>query len=178
VNLSRIPKLSLALALTAVAAGAGLIAQTPDIHYVPTPDAVVSAMLDLAGVTGADLVYDLGSGDGRIVIEAARKYGARGVGIELDPELNKKAARNAEKAGVGGKVTFVRADFFKTDLSDASVVTLFLSPNINARLQPKLRRELKPGARIVSHRFPMPPDWKPERDIAVKGTHVFLWTIR
>ena len=85
-------------------------------------------MLDLAGVTAADVVYDLGSGDGRIVIEAARKYGARAVGIELDPELNKKAARNAEKAGVGGKVTFVRADFFKTDLSDASVVTLFLSP--------------------------------------------------
>ena len=174
----RMPKLLVVLVLSAVAAGAGLIAQTPDIHYVPTPDAVVSAMLDLAGVTGADLVYDLGSGDGRIVIEAARKYGARGVGIELDPELNRKAARNAEKAGVGGKVTFVRADFFKTDLSDASVVTLFLSPNINARLQPKFRRELKPGTRIVSHRFPMPPDWKPDRDLIVKGTHVFLWTIR
>ena len=89
-----------------------------------------------------------------------------------------RAARNAEKAGVGGKVTFVRADFFKTDLSDASVVTLFLSPNINARLQPKFRRELKPGTRIVSHRFPMPPDWKADRDLTVKGTHVFLWTIR
>ena len=175
--MARISRVFVALALTAAAAGTGLIAQTPDIHYVPTPDAVVSAMLDLAGVTGADLVYDLGSGDGRIVIEAARKYGARAVGIELDPELNKKAARNAEKAGVGGKVTFVRADFFKTDLSDASVVTLFLSPSINARLQPKFRRELKPGTRIVSHRFPMPPDWKPDRDLTVKGTHVFLWTI-
>ena len=76
------------------------------------------------------------------------------------------------------KVRFVRSDFFKTDLSEASVVTLFLSPNINARLQPKLRRELKPGARIVSHRFPMPPEWKPDRDIAVKGTHVFLWVLR
>ena len=176
--MSRIQNLSVAVVLTAAAAGAGVIAQTPDIHYVPTPDAVVSAMLDLAGVTAADVVYDLGSGDGRIVIEAARKYGARAVGIELDPELNKRAARNAQKAGVAGKVTFVRADLFKTDLSEASVVTLFLSPNINARLQPKLRRELKAGARIVSHRFPMPPDWKPDRDLAVKGTHVFLWTIR
>lgn len=163
-----------------VSAAASVFAQTPgaDVHYVPTPDAVVSAMLDLAQVTAADVVYDLGSGDGRIVIEAARKYGARAVGIELDPELNKRAAKNAQKAGVAGRVSFVRADFFKTDLSEATVVTLFLSPNINARLQPKLRRELKPGARIVSHRFPMPPDWKPERDLAVKGTHVFLWTIR
>jgi cyclopropane fatty-acyl-phospholipid synthase-like methyltransferase len=163
-----------------VSAAASVFAQTPgaDVHYVPTPDAVVSAMLDLAQVTAADMVYDLGSGDGRIVIEAARKYGARAVGIELDPELNKRAAKNAQKAGVAGRVSFVRADFFKTDLSEATVVTLFLSPNINARLQPKLRRELKPGARIVSHRFPMPPDWKPERDLAVKGTHVFLWTIR
>ena len=166
--------------ILALSAGASLLAQTPgaDIHYVPTPDAVVSAMLDVAQVTATDVVYDLGSGDGRIVIEAARKYGARAVGIELDPELNKKATKKAQKAGVADKVTFVRADFFKTDLSEATVVTLFLSPNINARLQPKLRRELKPGARIVSHRFSMPPDWKPDRDLAVKGTHVFLWTIR
>jgi precorrin-6B methylase 2 len=168
------------LVILAVSAGAGMLAQTPgaDVHYVPTPDAVVSAMLDVAGVTAADVVYDLGSGDGRIVVQAARKYGARAVGIELDPELNKRAARNAQKAGVADKVTFLRADFFKTDLSPASVVTLFLSPNINARLQPKLRRELKPGARIVSHRFPMPPDWKPDREVAVKGARLFLWTIR
>ena len=131
--------------LFAISAGVGIFAQTPgaDVHYVPTPDAVVSAMLDLARVAPADVVYDLGSGDGRIVVEAARKYGARAVGVELDP-----------------------------------VVTLFLSPNINARLQPKFRRELKPGTRIVSHRFPMPPDWRPDRDLTVKGTHVFLWTIR
>ena len=136
-------------------------------------------MLDVAGVTAADVVYDLGSGDGRIVIEAARKYGARGVGIELDPELNKTGDEERPRRPESRtRSRFVRADFFKTDLSDATVVTLFLSPNINARLQPKLRRELKPGARIVSHRFPMPPDWKPDRDIAVKGTHVFLWTIR
>ncbi len=166
--------------MTAVDAGSSVVAQTPgaDVHYVPTPEAVVSAMLGVAGVTSADVVYDLGSGDGRIVIEAARKYGARAVGIELDPELNKTAARNAQKAGVADKVSFVRADLFKTDLSEASVVTLFLSPNINARLRPKLQRELKPGTRIVSHRFPMPPDWKPDRDLIVNGTHVFLWTIR
>ena len=142
--------------MAAVAAASGVFAQTPgaDVHYVPTPAAVVSAMLEVAGVTAAGVVYDLGSGDGRIVIEAARRYGARAVGIELDPELNKKTAANAQKAGVADKVSFVRPDFFKTDLSEASVVTLFLSPNINARLQPKLRRELKPGA----HRFSPVPD--------------------
>jgi len=176
-------RILLVFVVVAAAAGAarlGAIAQTPgaDIHYVPTPDAVVSAMLDVAQVTPADVVYDLGSGDGRIVIEAARKYGARGVGIELDPDLNKRAMKNALKSGVSDKVSFVRADFFKTDLSEATVVTLFLSPNINARLPAKLQRELKPGARIVSHRFPMPASWKPDRDLAVKGTHVFLWTIR
>jgi precorrin-6B methylase 2 len=173
----RVLHLCVVLAGTAIGAA---FAQTPgaDIHYVPTPDPVVRAMLDIAEVSSRDIVYDLGSGDGRIVIEAARIYGARAVGIELDPELNKKAAKNAQKAGVADNVKFVQADFFKTDLSEATVVTLFLSPNINARLQPKLRRELKRGARIVSHRFPMPADWRPDRDLAVKGTHVFLWTIR
>jgi len=162
----------------AVLVAVSLSAQTPDIHYVPTEDAVVDAMLDAAQVTSNDVVYDLGSGDGRIVIEAARKYGARGVGVELDEALNKRARNSAAKAGVADKVTFVKADLFKVDLAEASVVTLFLSPSINQRLQPKLKRELKPGARVVSHRFTMPPEWKPERDIAVKGTHVFLWTIR
>jgi 16S rRNA G966 N2-methylase RsmD len=166
------------LVLAAVLSSAAIaLAQTPDVHYVPTPDAVVEAMLDVAQVTAADVVYDLGSGDGRIVIEAARKYGAHGVGIELDAELNKRALKNAEKAGVADKVRFVQADFFKANLSEASVITLFLSPSINQRLQPKLKRELKPGTRIVSHRFPMPPDWKPDRDLSVKGTHVFLWII-
>jgi cyclopropane fatty-acyl-phospholipid synthase-like methyltransferase len=176
----RIPCILVAIAAAMGAARGAVVAQTPgaDIHYVPTPDAVVSAMLEVAQVGPADVVYDLGSGDGRIVIQAARKYGARAVGIELDPDLNKKALKNAQKAGVADKVSFVRADFFKADLSEATVVTLFLSPNINARLESKLRRELKPGARIVSHRFPMPPAWKPDRDLAIKGTHVFLWTIR
>jgi cyclopropane fatty-acyl-phospholipid synthase-like methyltransferase len=171
--------LALVFITTVAAAAARIAGQTPgaDIHYVPTPDAVVRAMLDLAQVSPADVVFDLGSGDGRIVIAAAKMYGARGVGVELDPELNKTAEKNARKAGVADKVMFVRADLFKADLSEATVVTLFLSPNINARLEQKLRRELRPGARIVSHRFTMPPDWRPDRDLAVKGTHVFLWTI-
>jgi SAM-dependent methyltransferase len=152
--------------------------QTPDIHYVPTLDPVVDLMLQTAAVTSSDVVYDLGSGDGRIVIAAAKKYGARGVGVELDPELIKRSIKNAQKAGVADKVRFVQGDLFKADLSDATVVTLFLSPSINLRLESKLKRELKPGARVVSHRFPMPPDWKPERYIAAHGTHVLLWTIR
>src|SRR5579863_4493644 len=152
--------------------------QTPDIHYVPTLDPVVDLMLETAAVTPGDVVYDLGSGDGRIVIAAAKKYGARGVGIELDSDLIKQSIKNARKAGVADKVRFVQADFFKTDLSDATVVTMFLSQSVNLRLEPKLKRELKPGTRIVSHRFEMPKDWPPEKDIAAHSTHVFLWTIQ
>jgi len=152
--------------------------QTPDIHYVPTLDPVVNLMLQTAAVTSSDVVYDLGSGDGRIVIAAAKQYGARGVGVELDPDLIKQAKKNAQKAGVADKVTFIQGDLFKADLSDATVVTLFLSQSINQRIEPKLKRELKPGTRVVSHRFPMPPDWKPDKDIAAHGTHVLLWTVR
>lgn len=166
------------LLLTTLLSGVGTFAQTPDIHYVPTSGSVVKAMLTLARVNAADVVYDLGSGDGRIVIEAAKTFGARGVGIELDPELIKQSVKNAEKAGVADKVRFVQGDLFKTDLSEATVVTLFLSLTTNARLQPKLRRELRPGARVVSHRFEMPRDWKPDQDISVQGTHIRLWTIR
>jgi len=151
---------------------------SPDIHYVPTSGGVTDAMLKLAKVTSEDVVYDLGSGDGRIVITAAKKYGARGIGIELDPELIKKANRNAQKAGVADRVTFVQADLFKTDFSDATVVTLYLSNSINRRLASILQRQLKPGSRIVSHRFDMGDDWKPEADVRLEGTHVYLWTIR
>jgi len=150
---------------------------TPDIHYVPTSGGVTDAMLKLAKVTPSDVVYDLGSGDGRIVIAAAKKYGARGVGIELDPQLIKTATKNALKAGVADKVTFIQADLFKTDFSDATVVTLYLSNSINLRIASILQRQLKPGARIVSHRFDM-GDWKPEADVRLEGTHVYLWTIR
>jgi SAM-dependent methyltransferase len=152
--------------------------QTPDIHFVPTSGAIVNAMLEMARVTMADTVYDLGSGDGRIVIEAAKKYGARGVGVEIDADLVRQATRNAEKAGVAEKVRFVQGDLFKVDLSPATVVTLYLSNSINLRLEPKLKRELKPGARVVSHRFEMPADWAPDATRSVSGTRVYLWTIR
>jgi SAM-dependent methyltransferase len=172
--------LGLALALVAVSARPHAGAQTgtsPDIHYVPTPNDVVDAMLDVAKVTAGDVVYDLGSGDGRIVIEAAKRYGARGVGIEIDPALVKRAEAGARKAGVSDKVTFMRADLFKTDLSNATVVTLYLSPSINLRLQSKLQRELRPGSRVVSHRFPI-GDWAPDRDFMVGRNRVLFWAIR
>jgi protein-L-isoaspartate O-methyltransferase len=152
-------------------------APTPDIHFVPTSSHVADAMLRLAHVTENDVVYDLGSGDGRIVIAAARTYGARAVGVELDPALVKTATERARKAGVADKVTFRQEDLFKTDLSDATVVTLFLSGATNFRLEPKLMKELKPGTRIVSHRFEM-RDWPPDREERVGGTKIFLWTIR
>jgi SAM-dependent methyltransferase len=163
----------LVLTMTAAAAGA----QTPDIHYVPTSGGVTDAMLKLAHVTSDDVVYDLGSGDGRIVIAAAKKYGARGVGIEIDANLIKEANRNAQKAGVADRVKFVQGDLFKTDLSEATVVTLYLSNSINRRIASILQKQLKPGSRVVSHRFDM-GDWKPEADVRLEGTHVYLWTIK
>ena len=166
-----------ALAIAVPAAAQRPAGPTPDIHYVPTSGGVTDAMLKLANVTPADVVYDLGSGDGRIVIAAAKKYGARGVGIELDPALIKTATKNAVKAGVADKVSFIQADLFKADLSDATVVTLYLSNSINRRLASILQRQLKPGARIVSHRFDM-GDWKPDADVGLEGTRVYLWTIR
>jgi cyclopropane fatty-acyl-phospholipid synthase-like methyltransferase len=176
------PAVWLAFVVVTTTAALGALPQlpapkpTPDIHYVPTSGGVTDAMLKLAKVGPADVVYDLGSGDGRIVIAAAKKYGARGVGIELDPNLIKTATKNALKAGVADKVTFIQADLFKTDFSDATVVTLYLSNSINQRLASILQRQLKPGARIVSHRFDM-GDWKPEADVRLEGTHVYLWTI-
>ena len=162
---------------TAVAVVAGQApARTPDVHFVPTPTAVVDGMLKLADVKASDVVYDLGSGDGRIVIAAAQKFGARGVGIELDRQLVSEANKKARKAGVADKVTFLSTDLFKADISEATVVTLYLLPSINLRLQPKLMRELKPGTRIVSHRFDMGA-WRPEQELIVRGVHLFLWTI-
>jgi SAM-dependent methyltransferase len=149
----------------------------PDVIYVPTPTLVVEAMLELAQVKPADVVYDLGSGDGRIVIAAAKKYGARGVGFELDPALVKKARENAAAAGVANRVRFVTQDLFTADLSKASVVTLYLLQSINERLRPKLVRELKPGARIVSHVFNMGPEWPPEQTVTVERSRIFLWSI-
>jgi ubiquinone/menaquinone biosynthesis C-methylase UbiE len=169
-------------ALAAALAATTLSAQTPakkepDVIYVPTPQPVVEAMLTLAQVKANDVVYDLGSGDGRIVITAAKQYGARGVGIEMDPALVRQARENAAAAGVSNRVRFVTADLFATDLRPATVVTLYLLQSINERLRPKLVRELKPGARIVSHVFNMGPEWPPAQTITVDRSRVFLWSI-
>jgi 23S rRNA G2445 N2-methylase RlmL len=152
-------------------------APAPDVAYIPTPQPVVDAMLDAAGVKESDVVYDLGSGDGRIVITAARKYKARGVGIELDPTLVKKATDNAAVAGVADRVRFVTGNVFTADISEASVVTLYLLQSINERLRPRLVRELKPGTRVISHVFNMGPEWPPEKKLMVDRSPVFLWTI-
>lgn len=130
--------------------------------YVPTPNEVVIEMMKMAGVTKEDVVYDLGSGDGRIVIIAAKEFGARGVGVEIDPELIKESNENARLAGVSDRVNFIQKDLFQADLSDATVVTLYLLPEVMQKLQPKLLRELKPGTRIISHQFDM-KEWKPDR---------------
>jgi SAM-dependent methyltransferase len=143
--------------------------------YVPTPDAVVSAMLEMADVGPDDVVYDLGSGDGRIVIAAALK-GARAVGVDIDPEQILQARRKARAAGVEDRVTFLRQDLFDTDLAHATVVTLYLLPGVNMKLRPKLLDELRPGARVVSHSFHM-GDWAPYRTDRVEGSRVFLWIV-
>lgn len=147
-----------------------------DVLYLPTPHAVVEAMLRLARVSGADVVYDLGSGDGRIPIAAARAHGARGVGIELDGRMLESARRNAREAGMERLVEFRQEDLFLTDLREATVVTLFLFPDLNRRLGPKLRSELRSGTRIVSHRFGI-GDWPPDRTIEVDGHAVLLWQV-
>jgi SAM-dependent methyltransferase len=149
----------------------------PDVLYVPTPQVAVDAMLELAQVNAHDVVYDLGSGDGRIVITAAKKYGARGVGIEIDPALVTKARANAAAAGVSSRVRFVTQDLFTARISDATVVTLYLLQSINERLRPRLVRELKPGTRVVSHMFNMGPEWPPEKALEVERSRIFLWTI-
>jgi SAM-dependent methyltransferase len=149
----------------------------PDVRYVPTPQNVVDAMLEMAHVTAADVVYDLGSGDGRIPITAAARYGARGVGIEIEPRLVREANDNAAKAGVTGRVLFLTQDLFETDLSPATVVTLFLLPRINQQLMPSLKR-LRPGTRIVSHQFDMGDEWPAERSQDVNGLMIYLWTIK
>jgi SAM-dependent methyltransferase len=148
----------------------------PDARYVPSPQPVVEAMLELARVGPTDIVYDLGSGDGRIPITAARLYGARGVGIDIDPTRVDEAKANAVAAGVAGRVSFRNEDLFEADFSDATVVTLFLTPAVNLRLRPRLLRELKPGTRIVSYWHDM-GDWKPERIVPAERANLYLWTI-
>jgi hypothetical protein len=137
---------------------------------------VVAAMLKVAKVRSNDVLYDLGSGDGRIVIAAAKKYGTRGTGIDLDPARIEESQAAARKAGVTGKVQFRQADLFETDLRDASVVTLYLLPSLNVKLRPKLYRELQPGSRVVSHAFDM-GDWKPDSTFTVGTSAVFYWMV-
>lgn len=148
----------------------------PDVIYVPTPPEVVAAMLKVANVKKGDVLYDLGSGDGRIPVTAAQKFGVRAVGIDINPERIKEANENARKAGVTDRVKFLNEDLFEADISEATVVTLYLLDSLNEKLRPKLLRELKPGTRIVSHSFRM-GDWQPEQTIDVNGSMVYFWTV-
>jgi tRNA G37 N-methylase Trm5 len=150
--------------------------RTPDVIFVPTPQEVVEDMLRLANVKKGDVLYDLGSGDGRIAITAAKMYGVRAVGIDIDPERIKEANANAKKAGVEKLVTFRQADLFTSDFREASVVTLYLLPDLNVKLRPKLWAELKPGSRVVSHQFEM-GDWKPEKKLESGTRTIYFWTI-
>ena len=149
--------------------------RAPDVVYVPTPDEVVETMLQVAGVTSKDVLYDLGSGDGRIPITAAKKFGTRGLGIDIDPQRIEEANENLKKAGVGDKVRFIQGDLFQLDLSKATVITLYLLPTLNMKLRPTLLK-LKPGTRIVSHDFDM-GDWKPEKTVQVAGKTVYFWRV-
>src|SRR5438128_1528456 len=153
--------------------------QTPvrlDVPYVPTSNEVVEGMLKLAAVQKTDTVYDLGCGDGRIVIMAAKRYGAHGVGIDINLDRIQEARANAKQARVENLVTFEEGDLFAADIRNATVVTLYLLPDVNLRLRPKLLADLKPGTRVVSHSFDM-GDWKPEKEESVDGANIYLWTV-
>jgi ubiquinone/menaquinone biosynthesis C-methylase UbiE len=149
-----------------------------DVPYVPTPPDVVAKMLEMGAVTKGDVLYDLGCGDGRIVVTAARQFGARGVGIDIDPERIKEARENARKEGVTQQVQFRVGDLFRSNFSQATVVTLYLLPQINQRLRPQLWRQLKVGTRVVSHEFDMGEAWPPERTERVDNRRIHAWTIK
>ena len=177
--------LSIVLLFTAVLAAGPAVAQaqaqkaaprTPDVIFVPTPHEVVEDMLRLVYVKKGDVLYDLGSGDGRIPIAAAKMYGVRAVGIDIDPARIAEAQDNAKKAGVTHLVEFRQADLFQSDFKEATVVTLYLLPELNVKLRPKLWAELKPGTRIVSHQFDM-GDWKAEKRLESSGRVIYFWTI-
>ena len=171
--------------IAVLALAAGVLALAParaqeegelEVPYVPTPENVVAKMLELANVKKADVLYDLGSGDGRIVVTAARKYGVHAVGYDLNPERIQEANENAKKAGVTGQVEFRQKDLFTADLHEASVVTLYLLPSVNLKLRPKLFQELKPGSRVVSHDFDM-GDWAPDKTVDLDGHKIYFWVI-
>jgi len=152
----------------------------PEVPYVPTPDHVVEEMLKIADVGGDDVLYDLGCGDGRIIIAAARRFGTKGVGIDIDPVRIEESRRNAEEAGVADKIMFWEGDLFEADISRATVVSLFLLTAVNLRLRPRLFGETRPGTRIVSHNFSM-GEWEPDKSVDVRGeysTHtVYYWVV-
>jgi ribosomal protein L11 methylase PrmA len=150
--------------------------RNPDVIFVPTPQEVVEDMLRLANVRKGDVLYDLGSGDGRIPVTAAKLYGVRAVGIDIDPERIREAQENARRHGVDALVQFRMEDLFKADFRDATVVTLYLLPDLNLKLRPRLLRELRPGTRIVSHQFDM-GTWKPDKKLESNGRTVYYWVV-
>lgn len=152
------------------------LASRPEVPFVPTPEEVVAEMLEMAAVDADDVLYDLGCGDGRIVITAARERGARGVGVDIDPDRIQESRQNAAQAQVTDRVQFIQSDLFEVDLRPASVVTLYLLPNVNLRLRPKLLRELAPGTRVVSHDFDM-GEWVPQETARLSGHSVYFWVI-
>jgi SAM-dependent methyltransferase len=172
--------LCLLLAVAGVWVGGDAQTRTPDVQYVPTPNNVVAEMLRLTAVTKKDVVYDLGCGDGRLVITAAKRYGARGVGIDIDPQRISESRANARQAGVTDRVQFLQQDLFEADIHEATVVTLYLLPKLNVQLRPKLLRDLRPGTRVVSHDFDM-AEWQPDQTVQVKGPSrqhsVYYWVI-
>jgi ribosomal protein L11 methylase PrmA len=151
-------------------------ARTPDVIFVPTPQEVVEDMLRLVDMKKGDVLYDLGSGDGRIPITAAKLYGVRGIGIDIDPQRIAEAQENAKKAGVSHLVEFRQADLFASDFKEATVITLYLLPELNVKLRPKLLAELKVGTRIVSHQFDM-GEWKADKKLESSGRTIYFWTI-
>jgi SAM-dependent methyltransferase len=172
--------LALVMASVWVTAGAQPQPKKPDVEYVPTPHHVVAEMLRLVALKPTDVVYDLGCGDGRVVITAAKQYSARGVGIDIDPKRIKDSRANARQAGVVNRVKFLQQDLFETDIREATVVTLYLLPQLNRQLIPKLLSDLQPGTRVVSHDFDM-GDWHPDKVIYVRGSSyehtVYYWVI-
>jgi tRNA G37 N-methylase Trm5 len=148
----------------------------PDVVFVPTPQNVVDEMMKLAKVGKGDVVYDLGCGDGRLVITAAKLGAAKAVGIDINPERIRESVENAKQAGVAEKVQFRNEDLFEANFRDATVITLYLLNSLNLKLRPKLWKELKPGTRIVSHSFDM-GDWKPDKEMDVDGRRIYFWTI-